>query len=125
MERRGLDCASLTLLAWLCESGVGGFSRRGAQAQGGGTFYNNGSDGSEGGASVWASLALLASLQQTGCGKVFPAGALGRRGGRLFTPTGAAAAKSGCVADVAGVAGAVVKSVRVSQGLCAPLCPLW
>ena len=42
------------------KTGVGDFSRRGAGAQGGETFYNNGSERSEGGALVWASLTLLA-----------------------------------------------------------------
>ena len=64
--------ASLTLLAWVWKSGVGDFSRRGAGAQGGETFYNNGSERSEGGALVWASLTLLAWVWKTGVGDGFP-----------------------------------------------------
>jgi hypothetical protein len=49
-----------------------GFSRRGAGAQGGETFYNNGSERSDGGALVWASLTLLAWVWKSGVGDGFP-----------------------------------------------------
>jgi len=74
MERRGLDCASLTLLASLQQTGCGRFfpqGRRGAEV---GLFTTTGATGAKVGGAFEVAGVVVSVVVRIWCGWRFPAG---------------------------------------------------